>query len=128
MQGPSDHALLKYASQFLYRRLLEGRIEVLEYQKSFLHTKVAVVDQRWATVGSSNLDPFSLLLSREANVEIVDPGFARELVASLEAAMGDGAVAVTCDTLARLRWYSRFLQWASYRFSRAVLEWLSLAR
>ena len=36
-------------------------VEIYEYHTSFLHSKVAVIDWHWATVGSSNIDPFSLM-------------------------------------------------------------------
>ena len=62
-------------------------MEIHEYAPSFLHAKVAVVDGHWATVGSSNLDPLSLLLAREANVVIDDQGFAQALRQRLVDAM-----------------------------------------
>jgi cardiolipin synthase len=68
--------------------LAEG-VEIYEYAPSFLHAKVAVVDSHWATVGSSNLDPLSLLLAREANVVIEDDQFAQTLRARLLLAMQD---------------------------------------
>jgi cardiolipin synthase len=128
LQGPSDQPLLKRASQFLYRRLHAAGIEVLEYRKSFLHTKVAVIDGIWATVGSSNLDPFSLLLSREANIEVFDRGFAATLAASIESAIASGAEPITVATLARSRWTVRLAQWLSYRFTRTMIDWLNLGR
>ena len=127
-QGQSDHLLLKRAGEYLYRRLHKSGIEVIEYHKSFLHTKVAVIDGVWATVGSSNLDPFSLLLSREANLEIFDHGFVERLGASLEAAIRAGGESVTASRVAGLGWWSRMTQWASYRFTRAVIDWLNLAK
>jgi cardiolipin synthase len=128
LQGPSDHPLLKHASKFLYRRLQAAGVEIFEYRKSFLHAKVAVVDDAWATVGSSNLDPFSLLLSREANVEIADAGFAAGLRASLEQAMAAGAHQVTADSFKRTGRFARVAQWASYRFTRIVIDALNLAK
>ena len=65
-------------------------VEIHEYAASFLHAKVAVVDTRWATVGSSNLDPLSLLLAREANVVVRDAAFAGQLRRQLEHAMAHG--------------------------------------
>ena len=128
MQGPGDHPLLQRATQFLYRRLLDMGVTIVEYRKSFLHAKVAVVDTAWATVGSSNLDPFSLMLSREGNIETTDARFAMTLRASLDAAIRDGGQQVTGDDLARLTWFARARQWASYRFARNVLGWLKLGR
>ena len=89
LQGRAEYLLLYYASRALYGAFLDAGIEIHEYHKSFLHAKVAVIDRHWATVGSSNIDPFSLLLAREANVVIEDRAFAEELHA--EPACGDGA-------------------------------------
>lgn len=114
LQGQTDHPLLQYATQALYGALLEEGIRIFEYRKSFLHAKVAVVDGHWATVGSSNIDPFSLLLAKESNVVVDDPGFARELSQSLEAAMAEGATELTAGDLERLPLHSRLLRWLSY--------------
>jgi hypothetical protein len=65
--------------QDVYGSLLRAGAEIHEYSPSFLHAKVAVIDGHWATVGSSNLDPLSLLLAREANVVVEDAAFAAQL-------------------------------------------------
>jgi cardiolipin synthase len=87
MQGQIEYLLLYYATRALYGKFLEAGVEIFEYHGSYLHAKVAVVDCCWATVGSSNIDPFSLLLAREANVLVADAGFAGELRSSLEVAI-----------------------------------------
>ena len=90
LQGRMDHPLLHYASHALYDSFLDAGIEIYQYHKSMMHAKVAVIDEHWATVGSSNLDPFSLLLALEANV-VVDDRFAKKLKQSLEEAIRMGA-------------------------------------
>ena len=122
VQGPSDHPLLKAATQSLYRRLLGAGIGVVEYGTSFLHAKVAVVDDAWATVGSSNIDPFSLLLSREANVVVADRPFAVQLRESLESAVAAGGSRITLADLTRTPWYLRLAQWLAYRFARVTVD------
>jgi cardiolipin synthase len=89
LQGRVEYRLQHYASQALYDELLRAGIEIIEYTPSFLHAKVAVIDD-WATVGSSNIDPFSLLLAREANIMVVSSSFAGELRAELEKAIDAG--------------------------------------
>jgi cardiolipin synthase len=79
LQARVEYRLLHYASRALYGQLLTAGIVIAEYHRSFLHAKVAVVDDRWATVGSSNIDPYSLLMAREANVFVRDPYFADQL-------------------------------------------------
>jgi cardiolipin synthase len=86
LQGVPEYPFVRHAMRAFYRDFVRDGIEVHEYLTTFLHAKVAVIDGLWATVGSSNIDPFSLMLSREANVVVEDPGFARELCGSLERA------------------------------------------
>jgi cardiolipin synthase len=89
LQGRVEYRLAHWASQALYDELLRAGVEIVEYRRSFLHAKVAVIDD-WATVGSSNIDPFSLLLAREANVVVRDSRFAAELRARLQRAIDEG--------------------------------------
>lgn len=121
LQGVSDHALLHYATQTLYGSLLDDGVRVFEYRKSFLHAKVAVVDSEWATVGSSNIDPFSLLLAKESNVVVRDRDFAAELRQSLGAAMQEGASEIRAADLDRMPFHSRLLRWLSYSAVRLMV-------
>lgn len=114
LQGVSDHPLLHYATRTLYGSLLADGIRVFEYRRSFLHAKVAVVDKAWATVGSSNIDPFSLLLAKEGNLVVRDGDFAGHLRTSLEAAMRRGAVEIRGGDLAGMPLHARLLSWLSY--------------
>jgi cardiolipin synthase len=120
LQGKSEYFLQHYASHALYGPLLDAGIEIYDYQKSFLHAKVAVVDGHWATVGSSNIDPFSLLLAREANVVIEDTGFAAELRASLLAALSEGAVQMKRESWRQQPWASRTLMRVCYELARVI--------
>lgn len=86
IQGNSDQWWTHWATQALIEELVEAGIEVYHYMPSFLHAKVAVIDQA-VTVGSSNIDPFSLMMSLEANVVAQDPGLARQLRHEIEAAI-----------------------------------------
>ncbi|HEY0823560.1 MAG TPA: cardiolipin synthase ClsB [Ramlibacter sp.] len=79
IQGRYEYFMQYYASRPVFGALLRAGAHIHEYAPSFLHAKVAVIDGHWATVGSSNLDPLSLLLAREANVVVDDQRFARRL-------------------------------------------------
>lgn len=91
LQGRYEYFMQYHAARPVYGALLEAGVEIHEYAPSFLHAKVAVVDalgeRPWATVGSSNLDPLSLLLAREANVVVEDAAFAADLRERLVQAM-----------------------------------------
>jgi cardiolipin synthase A/B len=125
LQGRKDQLLLHYASQVLHDQLLQAGVEIHEYVHSFVHAKVAVIDARheqaWATVGSSNLDPLSLLLAREANVVVRDRAFARQLERRLLQAIAEGSRPVCGVLNARRSLWQRALQWISYGLIRAIL-------
>jgi cardiolipin synthase len=87
LQGQYEYFLPYRAARQLYGQLMAAGVEIYEYHASFLHAKVAVVDGKWLTVGSSNLDPFSLLLAREANVVAHHSELARTLHTSLTEAI-----------------------------------------
>lgn len=121
LQGQVEYALLHYATQALYGHLLKNGVRVCEYRTGFLHAKVAVIDDAWATVGSSNIDPFSLLLAREANVVVSDKGFAVRLRESLARAIAQDAVEITPADLRRSGWLARGLRWTAYGMVRVLL-------
>jgi cardiolipin synthase len=114
LQGKYEYFVPYRASRQLYGRLLAAGVEIYEYQASVLHAKVAVVDGRWATVGSSNLDPFSLLLAREANVVVRDAEFAQTLQNHLMQAITVGAVQVDPQHFADRPWWQRGVDWAAF--------------
>jgi cardiolipin synthase len=121
LQGRVEYLLQHYASRALYGTLLDAGIAIHEYHQSYLHAKVAVFDGKLATVGSSNIDPFSLLLAREANLFIDDAGFAQELRRSLHEALENGSLVV-----ARNRWkmqshWRRLPIWISYGVARFLI-------
>ncbi|MGX5796251.1 cardiolipin synthase ClsB [Pseudomonas sp. E2-15] len=84
MQGQPDVLLAKLAARMLYDYLLKDGVVIHEYYQRPLHGKVALVDDEWSTVGSSNLDPLSLSLNLEANVLIRDRAFNQQLYERLE--------------------------------------------
>jgi len=75
LQGQPDMAIVRTAASMLYDHLIRAGVRIYEYCDRPLHGKVALVDDEWSTVGSSNLDPLSLSLNLEANVIIRDRAF-----------------------------------------------------
>jgi cardiolipin synthase len=128
LQGQVEYALMHYATQSLYGDLLAAGIRIIEYRTSFLHAKVAVVDGTWATVGSSNIDPFSLLLSREANVVVRDAAFAGELAASLQKAIAEGGREIRAEEFARRSWPLRLVHYLAYGAIRLLVGMAGYSR
>lgn len=124
LQGRVEFWIQHYATHALYDELLGSGVEIYEYQASYLHAKVAVVDGSWATVGSSNIDPYSLLLAREANLAVQQAGFAGELRASLLAAIAQDAVRVGDGYGLTRNWLDKLVARISYWIVRLLIGML----
>lgn len=123
LQGRYEYFMQFHASRAVYAVMLKAGIQIIEYEASFLHAKVAVMDApggALATVGSSNLDPLSLLLAREANIFVRDDAFAGELRAHLLDAIAQGR-RVEADAITRWSRVSRGLNWVAYAAMRVAL-------
>jgi cardiolipin synthase len=124
LQGRYEYFMQHHTSRAMYGVLLDAGIEIIEYAPSFLHAKVAVFDSEQgsiATVGSSNLDPLSLLLAREANVFVRDEHFVAELRGHLiDAVMGAGQ-RVEKSAYSKRPFVQRSLAWIAYAAMRIAL-------
>jgi cardiolipin synthase len=124
LQARVEYMLLHFATRALYGQLLHAGINIQEYHRSMLHAKVAVVDEHWATVGSSNIDPYSLLMAREANVFVRDNGFNRELKSQLVEMVRTGSRRIAADDWeSRPRLYKAAI-WISYGIVRLAMGFL----
>ncbi len=128
LQGRVEYRLLHYATRALYGQLLGAGVHICEYHSSFLHAKVAVIDQQWSTVGSSNIDPFSLLLAREANILVDDRAFAVQLRGSLQAALDAGGHCLPGNGHAYSSRWERLLAWLAYASVRFMMGMLGYAK
>ncbi|MDE1953386.1 MAG: cardiolipin synthase ClsB [Betaproteobacteria bacterium] len=107
LQGRIDYRAAAWAAHALYRELLQAGVHICEYQRAYLHGKVAVVDESWATVGSSNIDPLSLLVNREANILVRDARFARDLTAHIRAELAYALPIDHARLQKRVSWWTR---------------------
>ncbi len=121
LQGRYEYFMQYHGARPVFGVLLAAGIEIHEYSAGFLHAKVAVVDGRWVTVGSSNLDPLSLLLAREANVIIDDVRFAHELRSILISAMETHGVQLDARAYAQRPLLQRFLDRLAFGAMRLML-------
>lgn len=103
LQGKPDMPWVQRATMLLYEHLLRAGVRIHEYTERPLHGKVAVIDDHWATVGSSNLDPTSLSLNLEANVFVRDSGFAAVLREALDQLLQHSCEPVRLSRPGRLR-------------------------
>lgn len=121
LQGRYEYFMQYHGARTVYGALLDAGVEIYEYTGGFLHAKVAVVDQRWATVGSSNLDPLSLLLAREANIMVRDGPFAKLLRQRLLDALQSKSVRVDQNTYALRGPWQRSLDMIALGLMRVLL-------
>jgi cardiolipin synthase len=126
LQGEPDMPFVKTAASLLYHHLLHAGVKIYEYRERPMHGKVALVDDSWSTVGSSNLDPLSLSLNLEANVIVRDKGFNQLLSERLDRLMRESSNQIDASQLTEwsgwrlvrsffvfhlLRWYPRWAGW-----------------
>jgi cardiolipin synthase len=126
LQGEPDMPIVKTAASLLYHHLIHAGVHVYEYCERPLHGKVAVMDDRWSTVGSSNLDPLSLSLNLEANVIVRDEAFNRTLSERLDHLIQHSCKEIRVEDLTEwsgwrlvrsffifhlLRWYPSLVGW-----------------
>lgn len=100
LQGEPDMPIVKIAAGLLYHHLLAAGVKIYEYHDRPLHGKVALTDDEWSTVGSSNLDPLSLSLNLEANIIIKDRAFNQHLGEHLEQLMQNSCTQIHAQDVA----------------------------
>jgi cardiolipin synthase len=122
MQGKVDYRVAALAARAVYDELRAAGVRVFEYTPAFLHAKVAVVDDNWATVGSSNIDPLSLLLNLEANVVVFDTEFSASLAQRFDAAFAVSTEVLGPPARPGFRgWLHRSLvAWGAYLYMRVA--------
>lgn len=125
LQGEPDMPIVKTAASMLYHHLLAAGVRIYEYRDRPLHGKVAVMDDEWATVGSSNLDPLSLALNLEANVIIRDRGFNAHLHERLAVLMRNSCDRIEREAIGELRGWELVRSYAAYHLTRWYPAWVS---
>jgi cardiolipin synthase len=123
LQGRPDMAIARTAATTLYQHLLQAGVRIFEYRARPLHGKVALVDEEWATVGSSNLDPLSLALNLEANVFIRDRTFNRGLHAHLQDLMRAHCTEVDAASLAPVSGLALVRSYLAFHVMRKFARW-----
>ncbi|NKE66760.1 cardiolipin synthase ClsB [Ramlibacter sp. RBP-2] len=125
LQGEPDMPIVKTAASMLYHHLLAAGVRIYEYKDRPLHGKVALMDDEWATVGSSNLDPLSLALNLEANVIIRDRAFNAHLHERLDFLMRNSCHRIEREAIGELRGWELVRSYAAYHFTRWYPAWVS---
>jgi cardiolipin synthase len=119
--GVGEFRMQDMVAHSFYPKLLAAGVKVYEYRKTQLHAKVAVVDDDWATVGSSNYDGLSLFVNQEANVVVRDPAFAATMRRHIERGILD-AVLIGTEDIAKFGWARRFCYGFAYRIYKLMMR------
>jgi len=106
----TDAAMVRHASRHFWGPLLEAGVSIHEYQPTFLHAKLLVVDEHFASVGSTNFDERSFRLNDEGNLNLVSPEFAQAQIALFERDLAQ-SVRISLDGWETRPWHKRALDW-----------------
>ncbi|CAM3539340.1 phospholipase D/Transphosphatidylase [Flavobacterium saliperosum S13] len=131
LSGVSDVPLVKEAINYYYAFLLRNNIELYEWNQSILHGKTAVVDQKWTTIGSFNLNHLSSYASIEMNAGIDSKPFAENYQKHLETIISQCTPITSESFRTQNNVLTRFKQWVSYyivRFFEILLTYLPYNR
>jgi cardiolipin synthase len=123
MQGNPDRPIAVSIGSLLYEDLIAAGATIYLYTERPLHAKVAVIDDRWSTVGSSNLDPISLGLNLEGNLFMLDKNLNQALTNSLERLIERSCEKFCANGTHTTRWWRRFLLTATYHVARKMRSW-----
>lgn len=127
VQGEPDMPIVKVGARLLYNYLVKGGVQIFEYQRRPLHGKVALMDDHWATVGSSNLDPLSLSLNLEANLIVHDRAFNQTLRDNLNQLIEQDSQQVDASMIPKRTWWNLSKSVLAFHFLRhfpALVGWL----
>jgi len=116
LPGKTDNALVFHAGRAQYQPLLEAGVKIHERKERLLHTKSAVIDGVWSTVGSTNLDWRSLAYNDELNAVVIGPEFAARMKAIFERDIAESE-AITTEKWAKRPFMDRVKETAAVNFS-----------
>jgi cardiolipin synthase len=119
LPGTTDSALVFHAGRSYYDELLEAGVKIFERRKALMHSKTALIDGVWSTVGSTNLDWRSFLHNQEVNAVVLGTEFGDRMRAVFEGDVGQS------EQITLERWRRRSIGLrAKEMFSRLWQYWL----
>ena len=125
--GVGQFRMQDAVAQSFYPKLSLAGVKIVEYRKTQLHGKVAVIDDEWATIGSSNFDGLSLFVNHEANIMVRDPDFAGSLRELIAQGVAEGVV-ISPAEVARISWVRRTGNRLAYFLYKSVLQLITAGK
>ena len=119
--GPSDVKIAKYAERWMYDWLLRNNIALYEYQPSVLHSKIAVCDSEWLTIGSYNINNISTYASIELNLDVRNAALANDTSNKLDSIIENNCISINKNVNAHANNIMvQFIRWSSYQLIRVM--------
>jgi cardiolipin synthase len=75
----SNHVTADWLARRHFHQLLKAGVRIFRYRHIMIHSKTATVDGVWSTVGTANIDRYSLLGNYEINLEVYSRRFAAQM-------------------------------------------------
>ena len=125
--GVGQFVMQDAVAQSFYPRFIRAGIRLVEYRATQLHAKAAVVDDTWATLGSSNFDGLSLFVNHEANIIVRDANFSMVLRDIIARGVAEGTI-ITAENVAHFSWIRRVGNRLAYLLYRTVLKIITAGR
>ena len=125
LAGISDVPLVRRATEHLYSSFLDDHMRIYEWNKSVVHGKAAVVDNKWSTIGSFNLNSLSCYGSIEMNVEVHSGEFAENLRADFEIVISQCSEITKGSLRQRAGIFNKLGNWISYQMVRTAMLFLT---
>jgi cardiolipin synthase A/B len=119
LPGISDFMWTTYAAQSSYEDLLESGVRIFERHDRVLHSKTAVIDDVWSTIGSTNLDLWSFVRNDEVNAIILGVDFSNQMEHLFENDK-EHSVEITKEGWSRRSLFVRIRQW----MAKLISHWL----
>jgi cardiolipin synthase len=115
LPGVQEGGLVFFAGQSFFEQMLEGGIHIHQMQVAVLHAKTAVVDGKWSTVGSTNMDTRSFLHNSEINVMVIDDAFGASMEAAFSEDLQDSREVLRSEWIQRPI-ANKLKEWAARQF------------
>ncbi|RYH75864.1 phospholipase [Flavobacteriaceae bacterium 144Ye] len=125
LAGISDVPLIRNATSYLYSLFLKQNVLIYEWNNSVVHGKAAVVDDKWSTIGSFNLNDLSCYGSIEMNVEIHSQDFAKTLLKDFENVIKKCNQITITKLNSRISTLNKLKNWLAYQIVRTTLHILT---
>jgi cardiolipin synthase len=115
LPGSTDSTLALYAARYDYSELLESGVKIYERRNALLHAKTAVIDGVWSTVGSTNLDYWSLLSDDEVNAVVLSREFAAEMEKTFARDLAESRQ-IKWEEWKERPWLTKMREWFAHLF------------